>query len=125
MDLEEELQQTPKADLFGIEDDFDGLGMGAMIAIGGVRHVAARIADAGRDDAGLAAQQILRARLTYGGTTLKFSTEDEDFWWWLMDSPDANAARLILAVLDEPGWRDELPRLASGKVARRILREGS
>lgn len=64
------------------------------------------------------AQQILRARLTYAGTTLKFSTEDEDFWWWLMDSADANAARLILAVLDEPGWREELPRLVVGSLAR-------
>jgi hypothetical protein len=64
------------------------------------------------------AQQILRARLTWAGTTLKFSTEDEDFWWWLMDSADANAARLILAVLDDPAWRDELPRLVVGSLAR-------
>ena len=48
------------------------------------------------------AQQILRGRLTYAGTTLRFSTEESDFWWWLMDSADANAARLILAVLDDP-----------------------
>ena len=25
-----------------------------------------------------------------------------------MDSPDANAARLILTVLDDPAWRDDL-----------------
>lgn len=64
------------------------------------------------------AQQILRARLTYAGTTLKFSTEDDDFWWWLMDSADANAAKLILAVLDDPSWREELPRLVVGSLAR-------
>jgi uncharacterized protein YfaS (alpha-2-macroglobulin family) len=64
------------------------------------------------------ANQILRSRLSYSGTTLKFNNEDEDFWWWLMDSADANAARLILAVLDDPGWRDELPRLVAGTVAR-------
>jgi hypothetical protein len=64
------------------------------------------------------AQQILRARLTYVGTTLKFSTEDTDFWWWLMDSPDSNAARLVLAVLDDPAWRDELPRLVVGSLGR-------
>ena len=64
------------------------------------------------------AQQILRARLTYAGTTLKFSTEDSDFWWWLMDSADANAAKLILAVLDDPAWKDELPRLVVGSLAR-------
>ncbi len=64
------------------------------------------------------ARQILRARLTWGGTTLKFSTEDDDFWWWLMDSADANAARLVLAVLDDPGFRDELPRLVVGSLQR-------
>ena len=64
------------------------------------------------------AQQILRSRLSYGGSTLRFSREDDDFWWWLMDSPDANAARLILAVLDDPTWKDELPRLVVGALGR-------
>jgi uncharacterized protein YfaS (alpha-2-macroglobulin family) len=64
------------------------------------------------------AQQILRGRLTYAGTTLKFSNEEDDFWWWLMDSADANAAKLILAVLDEPSWREDLPRLVVGSLAR-------
>ena len=64
------------------------------------------------------ANQILRGRLTYGGTTLKFSTEESDFWWWLMDSADANAARLILAVMDDPAWRDDLPRMVVGSLAR-------
>jgi hypothetical protein len=64
------------------------------------------------------AQQILRSRLSYAGTTLKFSNEADDFWWWLMDSADANAARLVLAVLEEPGWKDELPRLVSGALGR-------
>ncbi|CAN5921246.1 MG2 domain-containing protein [soil metagenome] len=64
------------------------------------------------------ANQILRSRLTYAGTTLKFSNEDDDFWWWLMDSADANAARLILAVLDDPAWRDDLPRMVVGSLAR-------
>ncbi len=64
------------------------------------------------------AQQILRARLAYAGTTLKFSNEEGDFWWWLMDSADANAGRLILAVLDEPAWKDELPRLVVGALGR-------
>lgn len=64
------------------------------------------------------ANQILRSRLTYAGTTLKFSNEDDDFWWWLMDSADANAARLILAVLDDPAWRDDLPRMVVGSLGR-------
>jgi uncharacterized protein YfaS (alpha-2-macroglobulin family) len=64
------------------------------------------------------ANQILRGRLTYGGTTLKFSNEEGDFWWWLMDSADANAARLILAVMDDPAWRDDLPKMVVGSLAR-------
>ena len=68
------------------------------------------------------AQQQLRARLNLAGTVLRFSREDEDFWWWLMDSPDANAARLILALVDDPAWRDELPRLVAGHLGRQ--REG-
>ena len=62
--------------------------------------------------------QILRGRLTYAGTTLKFSNEEDDFWWWLMDSADANAARLILAVLDDPAWKDDIPRMVVGSLGR-------
>ncbi len=64
------------------------------------------------------ANQILRSRLTYAGTTLKFSNEEDDFWWWLMDSADANAARLILAVLDDPAWKDDIPRMVVGSLGR-------
>ncbi|HEX2009854.1 MAG TPA: alpha-2-macroglobulin, partial [Roseateles sp.] len=64
------------------------------------------------------AEAQLRSRLSYAGTTLKFSNEEGDAWWWLMDSADANAARLILAVLDAPGWKDELPRLLQGALGR-------
>jgi hypothetical protein len=64
------------------------------------------------------ALQALRARLQYAGSTLRFSQEDADAWWWLMDSPDANAARLIAAVAGEPAWRDEVPRLVIGHLAR-------
>ena len=64
------------------------------------------------------AQAQLRARITYAGSTLRFSQEEADDWWWLMDSPDANAARLILAVHDDPAWKDEVPRLVIGALAR-------
>ncbi|MEN9629405.1 MAG: hypothetical protein RJA10_2632 [Pseudomonadota bacterium] len=64
------------------------------------------------------AQQILRSRLQYAGTTLRFSNEADDFWWWLMDSADANAGKLILAVVDDPAWKDEVPRLVVGALGR-------
>jgi uncharacterized protein YfaS (alpha-2-macroglobulin family) len=35
-----------------------------------------------------------------------------------MDSADANAARLILAVMEDPAWRDDLPKMVVGSLAR-------
>jgi hypothetical protein len=64
------------------------------------------------------ALRILRARLDLNGTRLAFSAEHTDALWWLMLSADANAVRLIPALLDEPGWREELPRIAQGALAR-------
>jgi uncharacterized protein YfaS (alpha-2-macroglobulin family) len=64
------------------------------------------------------AEQILKSRLTFAGTTMGFSTERDDFWWWLMDSADANASRLILAVLDDPRWRADVPRMIIGTLGR-------
>jgi uncharacterized protein YfaS (alpha-2-macroglobulin family) len=64
------------------------------------------------------ADQILRARLNYQGTRLDFSTEKDDFWYWLMASGDGNAARLLLAVLDDPAWKDDAPRLVMGVLQR-------
>ena len=64
------------------------------------------------------AEQLLRSRLIQGGTMLRFATEADDFWWWTMDSPDANAVRLLLAVMDRPDWRDDLPGLLQGALAR-------
>jgi uncharacterized protein YfaS (alpha-2-macroglobulin family) len=72
-----------------------------------------------RRDALLAeAQQILRARLNFQGTTMGFSTERRDNWWWLMVSGDVNANRLLLAVLDNPAWKDDIGRLVRGTLGR-------
>lgn len=64
------------------------------------------------------ASTLLRARLGYQGTRLVFSTERDDAWWWLMAGGDVNTARLILAVLEDPAWQDDLGRLANGFIAR-------
>ncbi|WP_348770354.1 MG2 domain-containing protein [Hydrogenophaga sp. PAMC20947] len=64
------------------------------------------------------AQQTLRARLSQQGTRTSFSTERDDDWWWLMQNADVNAARLLLAVMDEPDWKVDMGRLASGLVGR-------
>ncbi len=64
------------------------------------------------------AMQILRARLSWQGSRAQFSTEADDGWWWLMQGGDVNLARLLLAVLDDPAWQGDLPRLVSGFIAR-------
>jgi uncharacterized protein YfaS (alpha-2-macroglobulin family) len=66
----------------------------------------------------LEAENILKARLSWQGTKLVFSTEQDDAWWWLMTGGDVNTARLMLLVMPDPAWRDMLPRLASGFLAR-------
>jgi alpha-2-macroglobulin len=71
-----------------------------------------------RDERLAEAQSILRARLSYQGTKLIFSTERDDYWWWLMQSGDVNTARLILAVMNEPSWKEDMPRLANGFISR-------
>jgi uncharacterized protein YfaS (alpha-2-macroglobulin family) len=64
------------------------------------------------------AEQILRSRLNLQGTTMGFSTERTDDWWWLMASADSNANRLLLAMADNPAWRDDMGRLARGALGR-------
>ncbi|GAA4328828.1 MG2 domain-containing protein [Variovorax defluvii] len=64
------------------------------------------------------ANNVLKARLSYQGTKLVFSTERDDYWWWLMANGDVNTARLLLTVLDDPAWREDIGRLASGFIGR-------
>jgi uncharacterized protein YfaS (alpha-2-macroglobulin family) len=64
------------------------------------------------------AEQILRSRLNFQGTTMGFSTERTDCLWWLMVSTDVNAVRLILSLLPEAPWKEDMPRLVQGALAR-------
>ena len=64
------------------------------------------------------AEQIIRARLNFQGTTMGFSTERGDALWWLMISGDVNANRLVLAFLDRKSWREDMPRLIRGAIGR-------
>ena len=63
---------------------------------------------------------ILRARLNFQGTIMGFSTERTDALWWLMISADSNANRMVLAALDQPQWRDDMPRLVRGALGRQL-----
>ncbi|MCC2673384.1 MAG: alpha-2-macroglobulin [Ramlibacter sp.] len=82
-------------------------------------NVLKRVADVPQREQRLAeAQQVLRARLSSIGTKLVFSTERDDYWWWLMANGDVNTGRLILAVMDDPAWQDDMGRLANGFIGR-------
>ncbi len=70
---------------------------------------ATRLAEAGN---------LLRARLTYQGTRMGFSSEAQDNAWWLMSNGDVNAARLLLTVRQLPDWQADMPRLLTGLLAR-------
>ncbi len=82
-------------------------------------NILKRVADVPERDKRLAeAQQLLRSRLSFQGSKLMFSSESEDYWWWLMQNADVNAARLMLAVMDDPSWKDDMGRLANGFIGR-------
>jgi uncharacterized protein YfaS (alpha-2-macroglobulin family) len=66
----------------------------------------------------LEARRILRSRLTLQGTLLGFSSERRDTLWWLMVSPDVNANRALIAMLDDPEARPDIARIARGALAR-------
>ena len=59
MDLKKEFQQGSKADLAGIKDNLNALGMVAVIGIGGARDIAPGVADACVEHTGQPADQIL------------------------------------------------------------------
>lgn len=63
------------------------------------------------------AQQILRSRLMFSGTTMSFSTEKNDYLWWLMVSPDVNAVRALRLLSDDPAF----PPADAGRLARGAL----
>lgn len=65
-----------------------------------------------------AVEREIRNRLSYLGGRLTFTSERSDYWWWLMVSGDANAFRLIEAVIDDPAWKDDLPALVQGAMLR-------
>lgn len=64
------------------------------------------------------AQTILRSRLNFQGTTMNLSTEKSDYCWWLMVSPDTNAIRTLLTVLQFSNWDQDAPRIARGVIGR-------
>ncbi|MCU0560463.1 MAG: MG2 domain-containing protein [Desulfobacterales bacterium] len=67
------------------------------------------------------AEQALRARMVTQGTLSALAAGASDRMWWLMASEDVNAVRWVLAALALEGWRQDLPRLVRGALARQRL----
>jgi hypothetical protein len=64
------------------------------------------------------AEQILRSRLNFQGTTMTFSTERADALWWLMVSNDVNAVRTVLTLLPLKSWKEDMARVVQGALGR-------
>lgn len=63
--------------------------------------------------------QILRSRMTFSGSMLNFSTEKQDYLWWLMISPDLNSVRALRLLSDDPQSNSaDIGRLARATMAR-------
>jgi len=72
-----------------------------------------------RDEKLSQALQILRSRLLFSGTMMSFSTEKQDYLWWLMVSPDLNSVRALRLLIDDPSFpAADAGRLARGALAR-------
>ncbi len=76
-----------------------------------------------REALSVQAEAVLRARLSRHGTTLTLADETADAGWWLMSSSATAQARLLMTVLDRPGWRADLPRLLTGLLS--MQRDGA
>jgi alpha-2-macroglobulin len=63
------------------------------------------------------AMQVLQSRWMVSGTQFTFSTEKQDDLWWLMVSPDVNAARALDLLAADP----QLPAEDGGRLARGLL----
>ncbi|MCC6852865.1 MAG: alpha-2-macroglobulin [Rubrivivax sp.] len=66
-------------------------------------------------------QQLLRTRLVDSGSTLRLAGDADGSAWWLMESADGDAARLLLAASAAgaaAAWQDDAPRLLNGALAR-------
>ncbi|HEY3277538.1 MAG TPA: MG2 domain-containing protein [Syntrophorhabdaceae bacterium] len=65
-----------------------------------------------------AAEQIIRSRLNFQGTTMGYSTEKGDNLWWLMTSADVNSVRTVLTFLTNAAWKQDMPGIMRGALGR-------
>ena len=76
-----------------------------------------------RESLSARAEAVLRARLSRHGASLVLADDTVDSGWWLMSNAATAQARLLMTVLDRPGWRADLPRLLTGLLS--MQRDGA
>jgi uncharacterized protein YfaS (alpha-2-macroglobulin family) len=61
-------------------------------------------------------EKLLKAKIYWKGTVAAF--KDESVNWWMMNSGDSAALRLLLVANEQPGWKSDIGRLMRGTLAR-------
>ncbi|EMO04281.1 hypothetical protein LEP1GSC116_2403 [Leptospira interrogans serovar Icterohaemorrhagiae str. Verdun HP] len=61
---------------------------------------------------------LLKSRFRVQGTSYNFV--DETGLWWLLSSNDSTVMRIILSVVKDPNWKEDLPRLIRGAISRQF-----
>lgn len=117
VDLEKELEQPAVRDLTGIEDDLDGLGVSAVIAVRRIGDIAPRIADAGGDDPGIVAEQLLNAPKTSAGEYGPFTRFSHFVSPFRTLEPDAERDRFTFAYAESIALGRIPPQLAAVRAA--------
>ncbi|HOI05580.1 MAG TPA: MG2 domain-containing protein [Deltaproteobacteria bacterium] len=64
------------------------------------------------------AQQVIRSRLNLQGSTMGFSREDHEAFWWLMSTGDSTALKAIIALLPSRTWDADMGRIMRGAMGR-------
>jgi hypothetical protein len=78
VDLEEELKDLSVADHGRVEDDFDGFGVVAVMAVSRIRHIAAGVSNSRPQHTGIAPQQVLHAPEAAAGKNGSFGLRGHD-----------------------------------------------
>lgn len=65
-------------------------------------------------------ESIVRSRMIFSGGKFAFSDEKVDSYWWLLRDAEWPTARLILAVVKNPGWTADIPRIMRGSMEKQV-----
>ncbi|MDG0817256.1 alpha-2-macroglobulin family protein [Bdellovibrio svalbardensis] len=63
-------------------------------------------------------ENLLRNKFYFSSRKMLLKDENLDVMPWLMRDADGASLRLLLAVLNEPQWKTDLPRMIQGSLAR-------